>query len=869
MYTKTFTLFAFLVSMTLSGFNLLAQETQKLLTYYLPNEQYDASILTPEAYFGYNVGEWHLSPQQVVSYIQYLGQASPRFSVDVYAKSYEERPVVLATISSEANHSKMEQIQANHLALTQPDQANNISIEEQPVVVWMGYSVHGNEPSGTNASVLFAYYLAASQSTQVNQWLSDAVVLFDPIINPDGANRFSTHVNAFRSIQDVSDPNTIELNEGWLSGRTNHYWFDLNRDWLLQQHPESRGRIEKFQQWKPNVLTDHHEMGSNSSFFFMPGIPSRTHPLTPAKNQELTKLIGNYHAEQLDGIGSLYYTEESFDDFYYGKGSTYPDMFGGVGILFEQGSSRGHVRDTDNGLLSFPFTIRNQVATSFSTLKASVEMKNDLLSYFKDFYAQMADEANKAQTQAYLLGDSYDQTRSTALLDVLMQHGVKIRTLTEDVTISGDTFKANAAYVLLTKENHPRFLEAAFEERTTFTDSTFYDVSAWSLQHAFNIPLARLTAKQVKSMEYGKLLTELPSKTAKLVEDKTISTPVGFIFSWNDFDAAKVLLRLQRAGMKVKIATENLELPTPEGLLSFERGSVFVPFVMQGMKRQDYLDHLKQAIKGTNVIAYQALSGLTPTGIDLGSRNFETYTHKKIAVVVGEGISSYEAGEVWHLFDQRVEHGVSLVDINSLSSSRLSKYDVLVMVNSYGSVNDRLKSALSDFVRGGGTLVATKNAVSSLGRAGLIPIKPVDDVPLADITSDFPPYANYSRVRGAQVTGGTIFKADLDLTHPINYGLKRTQMPIFRNHNNVFELHENPYGSPVRYLSEPLVAGYVSEHNLDRIANSAAVNVYSSGAGKVVAFVDNPNFRAYWWGTNRLFINAILFGDLINSSTTR
>ena len=234
--------------------------------------------------------------------------------------------------------------------------------------------------------MLYAYHLAALQGKEIEETLSKTIVLLDPCYNPDGLNRFANWVNVHKSKNLSADPANREYNEPFPRGRTNHYWFDLNRDWLPSQHPESQGRIKNFHEWYPNVLTDHHEMGTNSTYFFQPGIPSRTNPNTPEENQELTKKIANFHAKALDKIGSLYYSEESFDDFYYGKGSTYPDANGCIGILFEQASSRGHLQESINGLVSFPFTIRNQLTTSLSTLEADQILRKDLLDYQRRFY---------------------------------------------------------------------------------------------------------------------------------------------------------------------------------------------------------------------------------------------------------------------------------------------------------------------------------------------------------------------------------------------------------------------------------------------------------------------------------------------------
>ncbi|MDX1408775.1 MAG: M14 family metallopeptidase, partial [Saprospiraceae bacterium] len=345
------------------------------LTYYLPDITYNPAIPTPEGFLGYQVGDWHVSHDQLKFYMQELARRSDRITIEEYARSYENRPLLLLTITSPRNHARIDEILAQRQTLTDPASTTSSPAGDSPVVIYQGYSIHGNEPSGANAALLMAYYLAAGQSEEVSNLLDNAVILLDPSFNPDGLHRFSAWVNSHKNQTLTSDPADREYSEAWPRGRTNHYWFDLNRDWLLLQHPESRGRVANFHKWKPNVLTDHHEMGTNSTFFFMPGIPSRTNPITPQRNQDLTAAIAEYHAEALDEIGSLYYTKESYDDFYVGKGSTYPDVNGGIGILFEQGSARGHVQESDNGLLTFQYAIRNQVRTSLSTQRAAIGLK--------------------------------------------------------------------------------------------------------------------------------------------------------------------------------------------------------------------------------------------------------------------------------------------------------------------------------------------------------------------------------------------------------------------------------------------------------------------------------------------------------------
>ena len=233
----------------------------------------------------------------------------------------------------------------------------------------------------------------------------------DPVLNPDGFSRFAQWANSHKGYQLVGQREHREHQEAWPGGRGNHYWFDLNRDWLLCQHPESQARVREFQKWLPNVVADFHEMGSDATYFFQPGVPERRNPLTPLENVEMTSAIAGYHAKALDQIHSRYFTEERFDDFYYGKGSTYPDIHGAVGILFEQASSRGHLMESVNGTFDFPFTIRNQLVTSLSTVEGAVALKEALMDYQRRYFAAQVNE-DKEDTAGYLFGDAHDFGRT-------------------------------------------------------------------------------------------------------------------------------------------------------------------------------------------------------------------------------------------------------------------------------------------------------------------------------------------------------------------------------------------------------------------------------------------------------------------------
>ena len=319
---KKISLFLFLCS-----FLTVAQNVD--LSYYLPKETYNTSIPTPKQIIGHEVGEWHVTHDKLVQYMTALAKVSDRISIENRGETFEGRPLNLLTITSPENHKNLQEIKKQHIAAT-----NDVTIDvsNHPIVVNQGFSIHGNEASGSNAALAIAYYFAASDTEATKELLKNTIILFDPSFNPDGLQRFSYWANSNKNKNINPDPNDREYHEVWPGGRTNHYQFDMNRDWLPVQLPESKARLKTFHDWLPNILTDHHEMGSNASFFFQPGIPSSTHPMTPQINQDLTREIGNYHAKAFDKLGSLYYSEENFDDFYYGKGSTFPDINGSIGI---------------------------------------------------------------------------------------------------------------------------------------------------------------------------------------------------------------------------------------------------------------------------------------------------------------------------------------------------------------------------------------------------------------------------------------------------------------------------------------------------------------------------------------------------------
>lgn len=814
--------------------------------YFLPkNETYHKDIPTPEEIIGHPVGKWHVSHDKLSEYMRTLAATSNRIQIENRGVTYEDRPLLLLTISSPENLAKLDDIKAQHIALTEPNGAL-LDTREMPVVVYQGFSIHGNEPSGANAGLLVAYHLAAAQSQEVKELLENTIILFDPSFNPDGLQRFSQWANTHKAQNIIADTNDREYNEVWPRGRTNHYWFDMNRDWLPVQLNESKARIATFSDWLPNVLTDHHEMGTNSTFFFQPGIPSRVNPLTPKRNQTLTMAIGKYHEEALNDIGSLYYSEEDYDDFYYGKGSTYPDVNGGIGILFEQASSRGHAQESDNGLLTFPFTIRNQFVTALSTLKASHELRKDLLDYQRDFYNNAREEGAKNRTKALVFGNEKDAATAYRLSEVLIRHDIKVHRLNKNLRKDGKNFPQENSFIVPLNQKKQRLVKAIFSEQKQFKDSLFYDVSAWTLSHAFDVN----TTKMKDLSALGEAVNGIENPTPKEVTKAAYA----YLFEGHGYYTPKAVYALLEANVRVKVGLQSFSLNGKK----YDYGTLMVPVANQSLDENE-LFSLMQEIAEEAFIDIHSVETGRALGIDLGSRNFETISIPKVALLVGDGVRSYDAGEIWYLMDTQYHIPVTKIDVKSIAKLDLSRYTHLVIPSYTGSLLGDAKKKISSWIKNGGNLIAYRDAIKWANKNKLIE----EEFRKVKLNAKDVPFVDMGKFKGAQAIGGAIFNTNIDRSHPINFGIEDTQLALFRNSRIFMEPEDNSYDNPIQYTNNPLLSGYIAEEQLELLKGSVPFKIKRSGRGKVFLMTDNTNFRAFWLGTQQLYANMLFYANMM------
>lgn len=823
--------------------------------YFYPGAgNFNPQIPTPAQFLGYEIGTQHTRHDRLVEYFRELDRLSDRMTMQVIGETFEHRQQITAIFTSPENHAKIEEIRKAHLAgqLT----GNTASI---PLVIHLGYNVHGNEPSSSEAAMLTAYYMVASQSEEAAKWMNEMVILMDPVINPDGRDRHTSWANEHKAEPAVADPLDREHTEIWPGGRTNHYWFDLNRDWFLGTFPETRNRIKFFHHWRPYVQTDHHEMGTNGTFYFDPGEDASNNPIVPDfLYKTIYPLYAGYFSKAADQIGSTYYTKEAYDKLYPGYGSSYINFYGGAGFLFEQASSRGHVQETTTIPLTFAFTIRNQFTASLTTIRASLAEKTQLLKMRKEFYRVAQAEAAASPIKGYVFGEAKDATRTKAFVDMLLLHEIEVYAFSNKITAEGKTFEAGKTYYVPTAQDNYIMVRSVFEKAITYRDSSFYDASAWSLVHAYNLPYAALKTPLAKTSRI---------MDAAAAEPTVTKSNYAYVLEATDYNVHKVIWQLQNGGAIVQAAFRPFTALINQQPKAFGYGSIVLPVNLQRIAADSLYQLASAAAKSSGIAIYSLSTGFSSGGIDLGSNNIKTIPKPEAAMIIGTGVAASEAGEIWHLLDQRLQMPISKIDILNLGRANLPRYNTLIMVSgNYGLIDKSLTDKIKAWVQNGGTLITIKTGSEWAIKNGITKEKllPVDSSKTTPVRQNFD---NAEYIEGAKAMGGSIFSVDVDTTHPVGFGFTNRSVSWYRNGLTFLVPSLNPYSTVAQYTSDPLIGGYIHPTTLKKVKNSAAILVGEEGKGRVILFSDNPNFRGTWYGTNKLFLNALFFGGLMNVPT--
>lgn len=856
--------------------------TLSLSQSFFPLGAVDSTVPSPRSVLGYQLGERFTDFRLLERYVERVADASPRVNLVQYGETYEHRPLRVAVITSDENHKYLENIKTQNLRLTDPGSLSAAEaqaiVEKLPVIVWLSYGIHGNESSSPEAAMAVLYQLAAGTDERTIAILKNAVVILDPSINPDGRERYVQWYNGRAQNPSNASTDAAEHAEPWPGGRTNHYYFDLNRDWSWLTQQESRTRVALYRQWMPHTHVDFHEMSSNSSYFFFPAaVP--VHEALPPEVIKWGKVYGEANAKALDKVGAAYYVGESFDMFYPGYGDSWPTFNGAIGMTYEQaGSGRAGlaIKRTDGGTLTLFQRARNHFVTSIATLETSVQRRKERLQDFANFWKSALEGPDTKRS--FVVRADQDPVLANRMVDILLRQGIHVYSLKSATSLklrqyySGrtqDIFMPGGTFVVPLSQPERRLATALLEPKTVAKDTFFYDVSAWSLPVAFGLTAYESETPLPKNVER---LTEAPIVRGTVVGGKAT---YAYLIPWSRSSAIRLAWNLLARGHSLSVATKEFTL----GGRRYAAGTL-VAFVSKS--GASLHDDIASAAAETGVDVYATETGLSEKGISLGSDKVQPLRLPSVAVATGEPAFSGSFGELWYLFEQYAGIPFTAVQSSDIGGLNLGRYDVLVLPNG-GSWKSGLDSnavaSVKRWVQSGGVVIALDNAARFAGKSGsgltpalLLNEKKDDEKSkeekdreksLKEEQKQMTRFEKEERRRLEEIPG-TIFRALVDTTHPIGFGTSGS-VYVLKGDGMPFQLTDQGH-MVARFSSDTVqVSGFASLEKRKAVANSAYIQEFTVGRGKVILFAENPTFRMFWLGTARLLLNAVLFSPPVRS----
>ncbi|MBN1388173.1 MAG: hypothetical protein JW965_06980, partial [Bacteroidales bacterium] len=604
------------------------------------------------------------------------------------------------------------------------------------------------------------------------------------------------------------------------------------------------------------VITDHHEMGTNSTFFFEPTKKGSENPIITQENYDkLNNLFAREYAKALNGINHYYDSGRSFDNLYPGYGSSYGDMHGGLALLFEQASSRGLMQETDLGYdLTYSLGIRNQVVAALTTVHTAIKNQALLNDYMRRFYIDALNEAKKDPVKAYVFGSAHDQNRTKYFIELLLMHNIEVYGNDKDIVKNGTEFLGRESWFVPTEQKQYKMVRTIFESNLTFPDSLFYDATAWAMAYSYGIPFAAMDRNLS-----GEIITEVPIPEY----NKPEYSEYGYIFNWSDYNAGKALYYLQERGIRTRAAWDEFTIHRiPEKTISFTRGSVFIPVQYQDHGAAVVFEMVCEACDKSQLSIYAVNGSVTTEGPWLGNGSFRAINKPEVLMVTGDGISSSNAGALWHFFDTRLVMPVTKIKISQLSRIDLNDYTTFILPSgSYDGLSENDISNINEWLRNGGNLIAVGNAFRFLENSKIATVKYDSRRPeLADKRID---YDKISAESGKHSIGGIFCEADLDTSHPLGFGYDDRRITVYRNHTFFVDKDENPTSNVAIYTDNPVISGFCTDENVQKMKGSVSLLSLSQGRGHISIFIDDPVFRGCWYGTNKMLMNAVFFGPEI------
>lgn len=788
-------------------------------------------IQSPAEFLGYELGDSFTRHHKVVEYYQQLAAADPdRVVLKKYGETNEGRPLYLVFLGSKNSISNREQIRVNHLKTLVGESTEDYSI------VWLSYNVHGNESVSTEASMKTAFELL----TEKSHFLDNTLVIIDPCINPDGRDRYVNWYNQTKNKRIQPDPNSAEHFEPWHSGRTNHYVFDLNRDWVWMTQVESEARLPLYQKWQPQIHVDFHEQGVNQPYYFAPAAEPLHEVITDFQKQFQDE-IGRNHAKYFDANGWLYFTKERFDLLYPSYGDTYPTFHGAIGMTYEQGGSGRAglaIRNSEGNLLTLKDRIEHHFTTGISTVEMASKNGERLQREMANFVQEGLDDP-----KTYILSGNTDNLK--ALTQLLDKHQINYGQ-GKGSLVSGYDYRSQTQKRIKADENSliipagqtkNKLIQVLLEPRTKLSDSITYDITAWSLPFTYDVNALLSTKKVPYNNGYSVSSIAAIEKGA-----------FAYVMNYNGFSSLKALAALLDRGMTVRTSYSDFKIAKN----SFQAGSSIL-LAAENPNLENTLEHISQEFE----VSFKAVStGYVDQGKDFGSPSVTKTKAIKIALLKGNGISSYNFGEWWHFLENDLDYPVSVLDTEYLGYYDLDNYDVLIMPDgNYRGFNDNTLNSIEKWVSDGGKLIAQSGALSALSRQGNFNIKLKDTEQPS--TDPLLPYELQEREGIKNYITGAVFKTKVDSTHPVAYGYDSNYYGLKLN-SEAYELL--PSGNLASFAGDTTpIAGFAGSNTLEPLSNSLFIGAENHGRGNVVYFTDNPVFRGFWFGAKRFVANALFF----------
>jgi hypothetical protein len=833
---KYFILLLLLTGMQLNGF------TQK--------------IQSPSEFLGYKLGEQFTPHYRVVEYYKYLASVSKNIKLQDYGKTNEGRPLFLAFVGSDSNISRLEEIRKSNMGLTGLKEGINNSkplevIKDQPILVWFSYNVHGNESVSTEASLQTVFDLLDPSNTRTKVWLKNALVIFDPCLNPDGRERYVNFYNPIKNSMPDALPFAREHMEPWPGGRANHYYFDLNRDWVWQSQIESRQRLAVYNKWLPQVHIDFHEQGIDNPYFFAPAAEPYHQDISKWQ-REFQTIIGKNNARYFDQNGWMYFTREYFDLLYPSYGDTYPLYNGSIGMTYEQGGSGTAglaVINAEGDTLTLKDRIDHHHTSALSTLEAASQYAEQAISEFRNYFSSSKSNPPGDFKSYIIKGENTEKIKSLAVL--LQRNGIEFGFGISKATQGYNYFNGKTESFRVEKTDmvlsayQPKsvLLKVLFEPNTFISDSSTYDITAWSLPYAHGIQ-AYATKESIKPET-----TIIPEIIASV---SMVSNPVAYIANWNSLADVKFLAELLNNNIKVRFS----EIQFETSGRSFNAGSLIITRNGNSTVNGGFEKTVNEIAKKSGVSLFAIPTAFVDKGADLGSSKVRFIKKPKVVVVGGESVSSLSLGEIWHFFEQEIGYAVTIVRPQDLNMINWNEFDVLIYPD--GNYTEMGNEKMLQWIRGGGKLIAMKNAVSELaGKKGFYLRNKEEDAKKVDenLYDDLRAYEQREKVNVSASIQGAIYKVDMDNTHPLGFG--------FPNFYYTLKLDDKVY----KYLTsgwnvgvikkENYVTGFVGVQAKKKLSDGLIFGVQEMGNGTIVYLADNPLFRGFWENGKLLFSNAV------------